>query len=104
MDEPLADRTSLLPAGVICAPDRSVANAIVFSRFPILHRIAIHTAFHLAEKSTRELLSSLSLLDRRHRVGWTGFAFLFVLTLSGFRKIVDPQRQKHGAHSLGGNA
>jgi hypothetical protein len=36
--------------------------------------------------------------------GWRAPAFVFVLTLSGFRKIVDAQRQKIDAHSLGENA
>ena len=31
-------------------------------------------------------------------------SFVFVLTLSGFRKIVGTQRQKIDAHSLGENA
>jgi hypothetical protein len=36
--------------------------------------------------------------------GWRARAFVFVLTLSGFRKIVGMQRQKIDAHSLGENA
>jgi hypothetical protein len=36
--------------------------------------------------------------------GWRARAFVFVLTLSGFRKIVGTQRQKIDAHSLGENA
>jgi hypothetical protein len=36
--------------------------------------------------------------------GWRTRAFVLILTLSGFRKIVDAQRQKIDAHSLGENA
>jgi len=36
--------------------------------------------------------------------GWRARGFVFVLTLSGFRKIVGTQRQKIDAHSLGENA
>jgi len=36
--------------------------------------------------------------------GWRARAYVFVLTLSGLRKIVGTQRQKIDAHSLGENA
>jgi len=36
--------------------------------------------------------------------GWRARAFVLILTLSGFRKIVGTQRQKIDAHSLGENA
>jgi hypothetical protein len=35
---------------------------------------------------------------------WRARAFVLILTLSGFRKIVGTQRQKIDAHSLGENA
>jgi hypothetical protein len=62
-------------------------------------------AFRLVEKKAAQIFS-LSCRSPIEAIasGWRARAFVLILTLSGFRKIVGTQRQKIDAHSLGENA
>jgi hypothetical protein len=70
----------------------------------MLRRIRMCTAFRLAEKMGTSF-SFCTVPDQPplRRDARTA-AFVFVLTLFDFRKIVDTQLQKIDAHTLGGNA
>jgi hypothetical protein len=71
----------------------------------MLRRTGKRIAFHLAEKN-----DGASFLPPHHCAidaiasSWVRVCLVFVLTVSGFRKIVGMQRRKNGAHSLGENA
>jgi len=71
----------------------------------MLRRTGMRVAFRLAEKRRRKFL----FLPYRCAVdalasSYVRVLLVFVLTLSGFRKIVGTQRQKNDAHPLGENA
>jgi hypothetical protein len=56
----------------------------------------------LPQQAEKRSTGYINPLRRRHREARA--SFVFVLTHFNFRKIVDTQRQKIDAHTLGGNA